>query len=81
MTNHESDKVFSGSILRTSRFLNLSERVLPLTNVTYQAPSLRFGFPNGEDTISFEGTIHDDRIIGRVVMREQIYPWVMTTTD
>jgi len=54
---------------------------LPLTNVRCDAPSLRFDFPNGDETISFAGKALDDTIVGRVVWREQVHPWVMSLSN
>lgn len=54
---------------------------LPLTNVRYEAPSLHFDLPNGDETISFDGELRDDTVIGRVTLSGQSYPWVMTAAD
>ncbi len=71
----------NGSWGATIDFPNEGATGLPLTNVRYQASSLHFDFPNGEETISFEGTIHDDTIIGHVTLGEQTYIWVMTSSE
>lgn len=54
---------------------------LPLTNMYYREGSIGFDFPNGDSPLSFEGAIHGDTIIGRVVLADQIYPWVMTAAN
>jgi hypothetical protein len=51
---------------------------LPLEAVRYDPPVLSFEFPNGDDTIRFEGSVHSDTVLGRVVERDQAHPWVMT---
>lgn len=45
-----------------------------LVNVRYDASTLQFDFPNGEETISFAGRVINDTIVGRVVWREQVHP-------
>jgi hypothetical protein len=57
-------------------FVDLGASDLPLTGVAYQAPWLRFDFPNGDQVISFEGKLLGNIILGRVIARGQTYPWV-----
>jgi hypothetical protein len=50
---------------------------LPLGNVAWDVPSLRFEFQNGDSAILFEGTLQHDVVIGSVSVQGQVYPWVM----
>jgi len=70
----ETDQVLEASI----DFPGEGATGLPLANVRYDALSLQFDFPNGDQVIHFAGKVQEDTIIGRVVWREQVYPWVMS---
>lgn len=50
---------------------------LPLENVCYDFPVLRFDFPNGDSMIRFEGTSEGDRMIGGATMSGRVSPWVL----
>ncbi len=59
----------------TLDFPELEAMALPLINVSYQKPTLSFGFQNGDDVISFSGKIMGDDVVGSMQMQGQIHPW------
>ena len=50
---------------------------LPLINVTYESPWLRFDFNNGEEVIPFAGSTPGERMIGGATLEGLVYPWVL----
>ncbi len=57
-------------------FVDMEAFGLPLNEVMFETSALRFSFPNGDEVITFEGTLSGDTIIGKVIMQGQSYPWV-----
>ena len=57
-------------------FIEMDANNLPLNNVSFESPVLRFDFPNGDEWISFEGSLHGNIIVGQAIMQGQVYPWI-----
>jgi hypothetical protein len=57
-------------------FIDMGASDLPLSNVSFESPVLRFDFPNGDELISFEGKLHGNIIVGQAIMQGQVYPWI-----